>query len=129
MGVYSTSQFAGAFAGGVAGGWVHHTYGLSAVFIFSALLAAVWLLFALGMRPPAQLKPMLVNIRHIQEEHALIRRRLLQIEGVREAVIVEDEGVAYLKVNSATLDEEKLEADLSIRGVGPRWRLRSNSIT
>ena len=110
MGVYSTSQFAGAFVGGVAGGWVHHSYGLSAVFIFSALLATVWLLFALGMRPPAQLKSMLINIRHMKEEHALIRRRLLQIDGVREVVIVEDEGVAYLKVNSATLDEEKLEA-------------------
>ena len=110
MGVYSTSQFAGAFVGGVAGGWVHHTYGLSAVFIFSALLATVWLLFALGMRAPAQLKSMLINIRHMKEEHVQIRRRLLQIEGVREVVIVEEEGVAYLKVNSATLDEEKLEA-------------------
>lgn len=110
MGVYSTSQFAGAFAGGVTGGWVHHSYGLSAVFIFSALLVGVWLLFALGMRSPPQLKSMLINVRHMQEENAQIKRRLLRIEGVREAVIVEDEGVAYLKVNSATLDEEKLEA-------------------
>ena len=53
---------------------------------------------------------MLINVRHMQEENAQIKRRLLRIEGVREAVIVEDEGVAYLKVNSATLDEEKLEA-------------------
>ncbi|MEN8214628.1 MAG: MFS transporter [Pseudomonadota bacterium] len=110
MGVYSTSQFAGAFAGGAAGGWVHHAFGLSAVFVFAALLVILWLLFALGMRPPAQLKTELINIRHLEEEHAQIRRMLLRIEGVREAVIVEDEGVAYLKVNSATLDRDKLEA-------------------
>lgn len=110
MGVYSTSQFAGAFVGGIAGGWVHHAYGLYAVFLFLALLVTIWLLLALGMKPPAQLKTELLNIRHIEEDHALLRKRLLQVGGVREAVIVADEGVAYLKVNAATLDRKGLEA-------------------
>lgn len=50
MGVYSTAQFSGAFFGGLAGGWVHQGFGLSAVFIMGGLLTASWLIAALGMR-------------------------------------------------------------------------------
>ncbi|KAA0445907.1 MAG: MFS transporter, partial [Candidatus Thioglobus sp.] len=35
MGVYSTSQFLGAFVGGVAGGWIYHTFDLNSVFLFT----------------------------------------------------------------------------------------------
>ena len=37
MGVYSTSQFGGAFVGGLLGGWVHQQFGLIAVFQAGAL--------------------------------------------------------------------------------------------
>jgi MFS family permease len=57
MGVYSTSQFMGAFLGGLLGGWVHQEFGLAAVFIFSAVVLASWLLFAVGMaKPPKRRK-------------------------------------------------------------------------
>lgn len=52
MGIYSTSQFAGAFAGGVVGGWVQQQHGLLAVFLVSAAFSTLWLLTAIGMRVP-----------------------------------------------------------------------------
>ena len=52
MGVYSTSQFSGAFFGGLSGGWVHQHYGTSAVFVTSALITLIWLLAAQGMQVP-----------------------------------------------------------------------------
>lgn len=52
-GIYSSSQFLGIFAGGVAGGWVHQALGTAAVFFFAAALAALWLLVAATMRDPA----------------------------------------------------------------------------
>ncbi len=52
MGVYSTSQFSGAFFGGLSGGWVHQHYGTSAVFVTSALITLIWLLAAQGMEVP-----------------------------------------------------------------------------
>lgn len=50
MGVYTTSQFAGAFFGGLVGGWIHTQYGLSAVYLMGALACLIWLIFASGMR-------------------------------------------------------------------------------
>ncbi len=52
-GIYSSSQFLGIFAGGVIGGWVHQAAGTSAVFLFGAAVAVVWLLVAATMRGPA----------------------------------------------------------------------------
>ena len=38
MGVYSTSQFAGAFMGGLFGGWAHQALGIEAVFLLGAIV-------------------------------------------------------------------------------------------
>nr|VFK13237.1 MAG: Predicted arabinose efflux permease, MFS family [Candidatus Kentron sp. LPFa]VFK24471.1 MAG: Predicted arabinose efflux permease, MFS family [Candidatus Kentron sp. LPFa] len=52
LGVYSTSQFLGAFVGGLAGGWLLDGYGPQAVFLFCAAMTGVWFLFAVTMRNP-----------------------------------------------------------------------------
>jgi len=52
-GIYSSSQFLGIFAGGVVGGWVHQAAGTTAVFLFAAAVATVWLLVAATMRGKA----------------------------------------------------------------------------
>ncbi len=54
MGVYSTSQFAGAFFGGLSGGWVHQHYGTGMVFVTGALVTLIWLLAAQGLEVPAR---------------------------------------------------------------------------
>jgi predicted MFS family arabinose efflux permease len=42
MGLYSTSQFLGAFIGGVFGGWIYNTYDLNSVFLFTTFMAIIW---------------------------------------------------------------------------------------
>lgn len=54
MGLYSSSQFLGIFAGGALGGWIEGVWGLDGVFGFCAALAALWCGAALFMQPPAQ---------------------------------------------------------------------------
>jgi hypothetical protein len=39
-----------------------------------------------------------------------IQRQLLAVPGVRDALVVAEEGVAYLKVDSRELDSARLEA-------------------
>ena len=56
MGVYSTCQFLGAFAGGAAGGWILEHQGLSALIWLCMLLAALWWLVALPRRQSAVLE-------------------------------------------------------------------------
>ena len=53
MGVYSSAQFLGIFAGGVLGGWIEGAWGVNGVFGFCAALAVVWWLAAWFMQPPA----------------------------------------------------------------------------
>jgi len=109
MGVYSTSQFAGAFVGGVLGGWVHQQFGLAAVFQAGALVGVVWLLLAGGMHKPGRYASRLVNFGAMAPEGAAeLAGRLRGVSGVIEAVVVADEGVAYLKVDRDRLDDVAL---------------------
>ena len=46
LAIYSTFQFAGVFAGGVAGGWVYGEYDSQGVFIFCGGMITIWLLIS-----------------------------------------------------------------------------------
>lgn len=52
LGIHSSSQFAGIFVGGVAGGWLYGHYGFSAVYIFCILLISLWVFTALRTQLP-----------------------------------------------------------------------------
>ena len=54
MGVYSTSQFSGAFVGGLLGGWVHTHYGQNSVFLMALGFIGGWLALAVTMRVPTK---------------------------------------------------------------------------
>lgn len=111
MGVYNTSQFIGAFIGGAAGGWFHGHYGYAGVFLFTATVIAVWWVAALGMRQPRYLASYLLNVGIIEADRAaLLSSELLQVQGVVEAVVKPEDGVAYLKVESKKLDTDALQA-------------------
>ncbi len=110
MGVYSTSQFLGVFVGGAAGGALHGRFGIAGVFLGAAVLAAFWVLLALGMRPPVKLRNVLLRVGALEPDQAQqLAARLSQVAGVIEAVVVREEGVAYLKVDSGRFDEASLD--------------------
>ncbi|HRF62312.1 MAG TPA: MFS transporter [Candidatus Competibacter sp.] len=106
MGVYSSSQFLGAFAGGAMGGWLRGLLGLKGVFAFTTFGAIAWLLVAWNMANPRYLSSYLLNVGDLDEVEAqLLASRLSEVQGVAEAVVVAAEGVAYLKVDRHVLDE------------------------
>lgn len=109
MGVYSTMQFLGVFVGGSAGGWVMGHHGVTGVFVLITALAMLWLLVAFGMRPPGRLKSRMVRLNSLAESgRENLVDQLLAIRGVEEAVVLPDDGVAYLKVDPDSLDEGEL---------------------
>ena len=111
MGVYSTSQFAGAFVGGVAGGWVHQAYGIHGVMLLVVAVGCGWLLAASGMRNPGRHVSRLLKVAVADEAAAAtLAARLGGVPGVVEAVVVAADGVAYLKVDKDTLDQAALDA-------------------
>ena len=111
LGVYSTAQYLGAFLGGVAGGWLYGNFGITSVFAVCAGLCVAWLLVSAGMRNPLPLSTHLLNLGEINEQMSdELTARLLDIAGVAEAVVVADDGIAYLKVDRKRLDQEALRA-------------------
>jgi len=115
MGVYSSSQFLGAFIGGSAGGWVYGVAGISGVFMLSAALVGVWWILALTMRSPSYLSSMVVAVRELtQTEADELAKKLAQIPGVAEAVVIADEAEAYLKVDNRTLDREAVSQAIEL---------------
>ena len=111
MGVYSTSQFLGAFVGGVGAGWIYGHHGIAPVFVFCGMVAVSWLAVAAFMKPPRHVSSLLVNVEGIDDgQAALLGQRLLNVSGIAEAVVVAEEGVAYLKVDKDLLDRVALGA-------------------
>ncbi len=111
MGFYSSSQFLGAFIGGSLGGWILKDYGYFALFQGAAVMALLWLLFAASMQAPRHLTSRLLNVgRPSADEAGQIATELMKIQGVAEAVVIAEEGVAYLRVNRKQLDERALLA-------------------
>jgi predicted MFS family arabinose efflux permease len=109
MGFYSSAQFFGAFLGGASGGWLHGQFGLHSVFFCAAGGILAWLLLAASMAPPAKLSSVIHSIRVSGAEEAeRLARQLRGLAGVSEAVVVAEEGVAYLKVDKRVFDESAL---------------------
>ncbi len=110
MGVYSTSQFSGIFVGGAAGGLVLQQWGISGVFIFGVLIAALLLLVAISLPKPDFYKTQILKLKHeLLNDVEKTTQQLLAINGVKQAAISLDEGVAYVKVDKLELEESNLE--------------------
>lgn len=106
MGVYNTSQSFGVFLGGTLGGWLSHTQGFSAVFLFCSVLIGLWLVFATSMQAPMAVKSRMFHVEDLSPSTARdLADRLAALGGVHEAVVLADEGVALLKVDMAGWDE------------------------
>jgi MFS family permease len=104
-GLYSSLQFLGIFAGGVIGGWANQHGGSTGVFALTAVLALLWLLAAATMAQPSYLTTRLVPIGDGRASDAEgLAARLRQVPGVAEAVVIAEEKLAYLKVDSRSFD-------------------------
>lgn len=111
MGVYSSSQFLGAFVGGLFGGVIQKYFDGETVFLFSAGLLIFWFLVALGMTPLKKSKSLSFTIHFNDESHAQsIAEQLSKTQGVLESNIVYSDSVAYLKIDEKIVDLEKIKS-------------------
>lgn len=106
-GIYSTSQFSGAFVGGVAGGWLLQHYETSGIVIFCLVLLLCWFVISFQMKNPESVTSLSVAMPNLTKDQAKnISERLLTIAGVKEARWVEDDQATYLKVDKKEYDEK-----------------------
>ena len=104
LGVYNTTQSLGLFTGGVVGGWLAGHFGEASVFVFGFAIVALWLGTAWRMRIPGESAERIFPVRAGADPVAL-RGELVRLRGVREAVVVPEEGIARLTVYPESFDE------------------------
>ena len=114
MGIYSSSQFLGAFTGGVLGGLIASRFGEQSIFLVMAVISAVWLLVTLGMKPLKKSKNFSFAINVENEKQAgEVAEQLINMPGVIEATIVFTEAIAYLKIDEKIVNIAEIKALLN----------------
>ena len=96
MGIYSSSQFLGIFAGGAISGIVYQFTGPQGIFISNALIALVWLAIAFQMNP--NLYQLTLSIPYESTDQTILNL-MRNIPGVEEAIFDSHEKIIYLRVN------------------------------
>ena len=74
------------------------------MFVFGIAVIALWLGAASGMRVPGQTAERAYRVSP-RLDPAGLRERLVRLRGVREAVIVPEQGIARLRVYPESFDE------------------------
>jgi MFS family permease len=100
IGVYNTAQSLGVFIGGTLGGYLSHFHGFASVFVFCSVLMGLWLVFAVSMKTPPAVKSKMYHVDELNAAAAKkLSRSLGKLPGVREAVVLAEEGLVILKVD------------------------------
>lgn len=109
LGVYSTSQFAGAFLGGPVAGLIMQYKGMDGIYLIGSFMAMIWAVLLLGLRNPPALTAYTLTMPDVAKEaFPSLIDEIKAIEGVSEAIALPEAGAVYLKVDKNNLDNESL---------------------
>ncbi|NMP31852.1 MFS transporter [Thalassotalea sp. M1531] len=111
MGIFSSSQFMGAFFGGAIGGWLANDFDQNMVFMVMAGAVVIWLMLAKGMKRHAKSKSFSFKTAFESEQDAdVAAEKLINMPGVVEATLVYSEAVAYLKLDDKVADINEIKS-------------------
>jgi MFS family permease len=107
MGLYSTSQFLGAFAGGALGGWSLQQFGVDGLFLVVGIILLVWLFLAVGLEAPRPLQTIVLQVgdRDVDDFAKIISTT----KGVEDILMIKGEPLAYIKVDKRVVDMASLQ--------------------
>ena len=111
MGIYSTSQFFGAFAGGLAGGWSMHQFGLDGLFVTISLVLLAWAFVSTGLQSPAPLQTLVLSVGNLEQQDFL--KIVSNITGVEDILLVKGEQLAYVQIDRLRVDMPSLQPYLN----------------
>jgi len=111
MGIYSTSQFMGAFVGGTLGGWSLQQFGSTGVFLLVAVVLAIWWFLSLSLKSPRPLQTLVLQVGEM--EHRDFVKIISNIVGVEDILVIKGESLAYAKVDEKTVDMTSIQPYLN----------------
>ncbi|MEX2487959.1 MAG: MFS transporter [Pseudomonadales bacterium] len=110
MGIYSTGQFLGVFAGGALGGLLLSWWEISHLMYVNAAMCGLWFLVTVTMKRPADMSGFTVQIpEELDDDAKGLSEALSSVEGVLDVVVIEKEHIAYLKVDNNRFHSDALE--------------------
>lgn len=110
MGVYSSCQFLGIFAGGVMAGVTYPLGGMTLLFAANAMVGWIWFFTAFSMQPNVYQTTLMVQIPPNMTSYTEMKAQLAALPGVCHVVFAEEQGVIYLRVNRAAYQSGSAEA-------------------
>lgn len=113
MGIYSTGQFLGIFAGGSLAGVVYQWGNSFAIFVANAIIGAIWFIVACFMKPNVYLSSLILPYPFEDNKNEEVVDKLLTVPGIKEAVIAKDEQTLYLRIEVAQYQNGSAERTLS----------------
>ena len=111
MGVYSSSQFFGAFMGGLVGGFCLQYFGANGVYFAISVVALMWLFFSVGLQSPRPLKTLVFSVAERNQQDFL--KIISNVQGVKDILFVKDEAFAYVQIDQSEIDMQRLQSYLN----------------
>lgn len=111
MGIFATSQFLGAFVGGILGGVILTFYTPQTLYFIMGLLCCLWCVITLSMQAVKKSKNFSIAMDEFSQEEAdVLAAQLIDMPGVMEATLIPTESVAYLKIDDKVADLPMIKA-------------------
>ena len=104
MGINASSQFLGAFFGGVIGGQLLLLNNTLLGWSILSAIAIIWLLMSFGLAQPRYLSSLVLRLPEARQTDEWTSQ-LLAIRGIEEVVVMSEQQVAFVKVDKQQVNE------------------------
>ena len=104
MGVNASSQFLGAFCGGMLGGQLLGLNNTAMGWGILTAIAMIWLFISFGLAQPRYLSSLVLRLPESEQTDEWTSQ-LLAIRGIEGVVVMSDQQVAYVKVDKQQIDD------------------------
>ena len=104
MGVNASSQFLGAFFGGMIGGQLLLLNNTAMGWSILTFIAIVWLLMSFSLAQPRYLSSLVLRLPETKQTDEWTSQ-LLAIRGIEEVVVMSDQQFAYVKIDKQLINE------------------------
>lgn len=98
MGIYSSSQFLGIFAGGALAGVIFQYASHTGIFMFNSVIALLWLLIASFMKPNAYELTHIIPLPDHPINEPELQHQLSQLRGVTNISVSHEAQKIYLRI-------------------------------
>lgn len=118
MGIYSSSQFLGIFAGGAIAGLLYQQVGTSGVFLFNMVIGCIWFIITLNMKPHHYEFTQTISVHSAIPNEKSLTQKLLCVPGIKEVSICSAEKKIYLHIVNEHYIKGSAEAIIQANGAG-----------